>query len=838
MFMKRTFILLVLFLGIINLEIFAQSVNCSKTYLTTIQTFDVYKHDASGAIMFKAKMAIDADGSPRAYGPSNSGLDYTANAGSPGNWWGVVTDNNGNPIIQGSGDPYPGMYVSTTSLVNSAYSSTNPLRYTDSENIPFFVLPHAVVVAGGITIGDIGYVYNTMTGLGCYAVYADGGPAGKLGEGSIYLASQIGVYSNARTGGTTQGIIDYIVFPGSGAGQGTIPSITQINSIGTTQLNAAGGTGLTGCIGTSASCGTPSNLIASAVTPTSEELNWDVVSGATSYNIQYKESGSSTWTTVTSTAASIDVDGLLASATYQFKVQAMCSVAGNYSSTETFNTLENIAPTTAITVPGNWATGNFTATFTDADNNGGSGLEKRYYQVLDYDGAEWHANSANGFFADNFDSYNSSVWSVPSGSGTWQVANGNLIQQDTSVNNSNIYSSLNQNLSNRYMYQFYAMMDPATSGSSQHRFGLHFFSDNASLSNRGNSYFMYVRQETSVIEIYKVINNAFTLMHTINDVATVLGQWYDYKIIFDRISGKINIYREDAFLGTWTDGSVLNTSGDYVSFRTGNCKAYISEFKVYRSRAASVAVSVGAGAANDIRYQNPSPSVYSGKIKSIVNDSAGNISSISYQNINVDWTEPSCEGVIDGLISDADTTNSLNTLAASWAVSADSNSGINNYFYAIGTSAGATDVLGWTDNSQSTSCTAIGLGLSVGQTYYVSVKVVNGAGLSSICNTDGIAVSETVNAGIEEKTDMISLSAIPNPFNEAVTLYFSHYSQQKVELTLTDIFGRIVMNANGVYAAGNNSISINADELKLAKGAYTLRVVSGNSAASLKLIKY
>ncbi len=731
----------------------AQSVNCSKTYITTIQNFDVYQHDASGAIMFKAKMAIDADGSPRAYGPNDSGLDYTANAGSPGNWWGVVTDNNGNPIIQGSGDPYPGMYVSTTSLVNSSYTSTNPLRYANSEALPFFVLPHAVVQAGGISIGDIGYVYNTITGLGCYAVYADSGPAGKLGEGSIYLASQIGVNSNARTGGTTLGIIDYIVFPGSGSGQGTIPGISQINSVGTTELNAAGGIGITGCL-------------------------------------------------------------------------------------DTFNTQENVAPTTAITVPNNWVTGNFTATFTDIDNNGGSGLEKSYYQVLDYDGAEWHANATRGFFADNFDSYNSLVWSVPSGSGTWQVTNGRLVQQDTSVNNSNIYTSLNQNLSNRYLYQFYAMMDPAADGSSQHRFGLHFFSDNGALSNRGNSYFMYVRQETSVVEIYKVINNSFTLMHTIADIATVLGQWYDYKIIFDRIIGKINIYRDDIFLGTYTDTGVLTTSGDYISFRTGNCKAHINELKVYRSRPASVTVNVGSAATNDIRYQNPSPSVFSAKIKSIVNDSAGNISTIAYQNINVDWTEPSCEGVIDGINNDIDTTNSLNSLTANWATSADSNSGISSYFYAIGTSAGATDIVNWTDNNQNTSITATGLTLSSGQTYYISVKAIDSAGLNSICSTNGIVPVENVNTGIEEREGVMSISAQPNPFNETATVYFSQNSEQNVTITLTDIFGRTVMKTSAYYRSGKHSISINADDLKLAKGAYTLRIVSGNSAASLRLIKY
>ncbi len=328
------------------------SVNCNLTLKTTIQTFKVYKHNPSGAILFKAKMAIDADGSPRAYGPNNSGLDYTANAGSSGNWWGVVTNNNGNPIIQGSGDPFPGMYVSTTSLVNTSFPSTKPSHYVNSETVPFFVLPSAVTTLGNIHLGDIGYVYNTVTGQGCYAIFADGGPAGKLGEASIYLASQIGVNSNARTGGTSQGIIDYIVFPNSGSGQGIIPSIAQINAIGAAKINTVGGTGITACLsGTPPpSCGTPSALSASAITSVSVTLNWTVVSGANSYNIQYKPASSSGWTTTTSTTTSKPISGLSASTSYQFQVQAVCSGTGTYSVAASFITSATTSTNTTITV--------------------------------------------------------------------------------------------------------------------------------------------------------------------------------------------------------------------------------------------------------------------------------------------------------------------------------------------------------------------------------------------------------------------------------------------------------------------------------------------------------
>lgn len=498
--------------------------------------------------------------------------------------------------------------------------------------------------------------------------------------------------------------------------------------------------------------------------------------------------------------------------------------------------VDNIVPTTSISSPNNWKTSNFTTTFTDTDNSGGSGIEKSYYQVQDYNGSEWHANATNGFFTDNFDSYNSSIWSILAGSGTFQVSAGNLIQSDSAAGNSNIYTALNQNLSNRYLYQFNAMVSPSTFGTSQHRFGFHFFSDNGALPNRGNSYFIYFRQETSTLEFYKVVNDVFTLSKTINSVSTTLGQWNDYKIIFDRTTGKVDVYRDNIFLGTWTDTSVLTTPGNYISFRTGNCKANISDLKVYRSRLPSVTVSVGAAATNDIRFQNPNSTTYSGIIKSIVNDVSGNLSTIADHTVNIDWTDPSCVTVNDGNGSDSNLVASLNTLSANWTTSLDPNSDIADYWYAIGTSSGATDVVNWTNNLLSTSVTRSGLTLSPGQMYYFNIKAMDGAGLNSICSSDGILVDATT--GISENENAITLSIQPNPFNENATLLFSQKTEQKITISLIDVLGKEILLTNALYPAGGHSININTEKLNLAKGVYIIKISSDKYSTSLRSIKY
>lgn len=256
-------IITLLFIYLINMGY--SQVICNLTYERTLMTFNVYIHNPSGATMYKAKMYIDADGSPRAYGPSNSGLDYTANAGYTGNWYGVVADATGqNPIIQTASNPYPGMYVSTTSLVNSHYAIANPLRYVNSEVVPYIAMPTNVLASGNVHVGDVAYVYNTVTGQSCFAIYADAGNTTSIGEGSIYLAGQVGVNPNVRTGGTSLGIIDYVVFPQSGFGQGYIPTIAQIDSMGNSRINSAavGGTCIVACLGSTVDNTAPTTLVA------------------------------------------------------------------------------------------------------------------------------------------------------------------------------------------------------------------------------------------------------------------------------------------------------------------------------------------------------------------------------------------------------------------------------------------------------------------------------------------------------------------------------------------------------------------------------------------------
>jgi hypothetical protein len=191
------------------------------------------------AFYYEAGMTIDADGAPNAYHPENIGLDDLSNAGSPGNWYGLAKDADGEPFIQGPDDPFPGYYVSATALADRTKAVNDPSRYVDASKIPFIVLPGAMARQIGARPGDFAVAFNQRNGKSSYAIFGDVGPSDRIGEGSMALAENLGIRSDARNGGARRGIL-FLVFPGSGNGRPR--PIEEINAESEKLLQAWGGT--------------------------------------------------------------------------------------------------------------------------------------------------------------------------------------------------------------------------------------------------------------------------------------------------------------------------------------------------------------------------------------------------------------------------------------------------------------------------------------------------------------------------------------------------------------------------------------------------------------------
>ncbi len=498
--------------------------------------------------------------------------------------------------------------------------------------------------------------------------------------------------------------------------------------------------------------------------------------------------------------------------------------------------VDYIAPTTVVTTTNSWEVAAFTATVSDVDNPGGSGIEKGYYQVIDFDGTEWRANYTKGFLADNFDNAIHPEWT--STVGVWGVSGNALVQTDETsptAGNTNIYAALTQSLSNRYMYHFLAKFEGA---GTTRRAGLHFACDNPTLPNRNNSYFVWFRLDDQKVEIYKTVNDVIgtpkvSITHTFS-----AGQWYDVKVIFDRITGKISVYWNNNVIATWTDTSPYQ-NGSYVSFRSGNSKYSIDEIKVYRSRAGSVNVNVGSGVTNEMRYLNPSPTQNAGKIKSICQDTAGNLSSIYFHDVNVDWTPPTNIAFInDGPAADIATVNTTDSLRANWGNSVDTNSAIYRYWYSIGTAPGATNTQSWTTNWASTAVTAHTLNLTQGFTYYFNVKAENGAGLfSNVISSNGQKVdTTTINIGIKENADVIGLTVFPNPFSNQINFKLYNTQNSKIKIALVDVLGKHLKAIELKEESGKIEQKFSVTDLDLKAGIYFLKVEIDGEAFYKKLL--
>jgi Fungal chitosanase of glycosyl hydrolase group 75 len=179
--------------------------------IKTVGGVNIYQDGA--AILFKAGATINGDGSPHCYHPDEGkGLDYLANAGSPGNWWGIATDAKGHPIVQSIYDVAPGNYVSTTALTIPGYSPEFPEHYLDSERYPFMVVPGSF--GYGWKVGDVGFCYNERTNDNMYCCTGDVGPSDHVGEVSMLLGRCLGLNVDPKKGGCESGIV-YVAFPAS-----------------------------------------------------------------------------------------------------------------------------------------------------------------------------------------------------------------------------------------------------------------------------------------------------------------------------------------------------------------------------------------------------------------------------------------------------------------------------------------------------------------------------------------------------------------------------------------------------------------------------------------------
>jgi N-acetyl-anhydromuramyl-L-alanine amidase AmpD len=223
--------------------------------------------------------------------------------------------------------------------------------------------------------------------------------------------------------------------------------------------------------------------------------------------------------------------------------------------------------------------GSFTLNFRDGAEN------YRFYTLASNTDEGWRGNPEAGFLTDEFDRSLSPAWRRASG--TWRVSGQRLRQSETTPDNTNLHTSLTQTGEGAWLYHWQARM---SGGAGNRRHGLHFFCSDPAAENRGNSYFVWIRdtEREDFAEIYETVDNQFS-MKARQPLSLRPGQTCDYKVYYDPSSGLIELYVNQVLAVSWTDPSPLR-SGRGISLRTGGCEVLFDNLMVYRSRSGAAAV--------------------------------------------------------------------------------------------------------------------------------------------------------------------------------------------------------------------------------------------------------
>ena len=442
-----------------------------------------------------------------------------------------------------------------------------------------------------------------------------------------------------------------------------------------------------------------------------------------------------------------------------------------------------VPPTTSIANLNDWKTADWNVSFTD---NAVTSVSAKYFlagaKPTGYSG--WKANTTLGFLNEDFQD-NATDWIAQTDS--WNLVNSAFINSDVALSNTNASISLVQNNLSDYLYHWKQTI--ISTGANQ-RAGLHFFCDDATLPNRGNSYFVYFRNSTNKAEIYEVVNDVFTMQTVVNCTVNTNEQ-YDYKVTYSPTSGWIRVFVNDVIVCEWQDPTPL-TSGNAVSLRTGNCLVEYDNLRVYQSRSGNETISVGPTSAFFAQSENSSNV---GLVRSFVLDTDDLWSDVAYALYKVDWTVPTIQVVNDGNSTDIDTTY-LTTLEGNW-LAEDFHSGVSQIEVAIGTTPNGTDILNWTVNATNVLSHVLASPI-YDQLYFISVRATNGANLQDSLTSNGqLLLEEPSTANIIENL-LENCEIYPNPTSD---ILFVNNLSMAVDLEIYSMDGKRIMNVNN-YTSG------------------------------------
>ena len=335
------------------------------------------------------------------------------------------------------------------------------------------------------------------------------------------------------------------------------------------------------------------------------------------------------------------------------------------------------------------------------------------------------------------------------------------------------------------------------------RAGMHFMCSDLTLPNRGNSYFIYLRVDSDVLQIYETTNDVFALtagFPIVVDVNTV----YDITALYSATNGEIQVFVNGNYIGNWIDATPLTISQG-VSLRSGNCLFDVQEVSIMVGTTGSENVLVGPN--GHFFNCNPVPSTKAGRIASAAVDVNNNLA-FNTNDYNVDFTLPTLEQPTDEVI-DLDTIY-VELVNFSGMTSEDLNSGIVSLEAEIRNTNGTVIFPLFIPPSSTVNIDLNGL-LVNHQYYFLRVLTCNNAGLCDSIDSDGFEYIGDLSTTELSDDELI---IYPNPMKDVVTVKL----ENDTELVVLDAFGKVVLTRS--LDKGEQQVSLK----EFASGAYFFKM--------------
>jgi len=455
---------------------------------------------------------------------------------------------------------------------------------------------------------------------------------------------------------------------------------------------------------------------------------------------------------------------------------------------------DSTPPTIQVSLPSSWQTVN-TVLSTQATDL--SGVLATYWNAHTLDNSSWRGNPNTGQAYETMTG--TTTWSAVTG--TWTYTNGIVVQTDETNGNTNFALAMPLTSSDDYLFEWRGSI---TGAGTNRRAGMHFMCSDLNLPNRGNSYFVWFRVDTDVIQFYEVTNDVFSVVasfpYTINP-----GQTYHCQTTYSLTSGTIRLFIDGEYLGEWTDATPLQSSNG-ISLRSGNAQFNVDY----------VGVSIGI-LGNDQLLVGPNGHFF--QCNPSVNQQAGQILVQSldiYDNwgidstiYDVDFTPPILQIPTDGLF-DSDTLLNTSLLDLANMIAVDTNSGIAQFVASVEQVPTGTPVLAPFAVTMSNEQQLLN-GLVNQANYRIKLSATNGASLSNSSYSDGFVYINDL--GLQDLGN-VPINIHPNPFFES----FNIIGQEGKAYVLTDINNKVVQS--GMITT--KQFTLNGREL--AAGLYLLHI--------------